>query len=176
MPLYAGSVSGKCFPISPKRRCSQQRIHDCMEQDIRIRMSQEPLFIRYFHTANDQVSSSTRRCTSYPIPILILTTFPQTLSVFKNHRSHRLTKFSNRTIPRSLCPDLDGAGCQYRLQYSKILSLFSRHSTVHQILRTVKYIDRITAVLIHLFALFQRRRQCIFRAFLRRQKEECLPV
>jgi len=29
---------------------------------------------------------STRRCTSYPIPILILTTFPQTLSFFKKYR------------------------------------------------------------------------------------------
>ena len=28
-----------------------------MEQDIRIRMSQEPLFIRYFHATDDQVSS-----------------------------------------------------------------------------------------------------------------------
>lgn len=45
------------FPDVPQRRCSQQRIHDRMEQDIRIRMSQKSLFIRYFHAADDEVSS-----------------------------------------------------------------------------------------------------------------------
>ena len=58
MPLYAGSVSGKCFPISPSAAAPSSASMMAWSRTIRIRMSQEPLFIRYFHATDDQVSSA----------------------------------------------------------------------------------------------------------------------
>ena len=141
------------FPDVPQRRCSQQRIHDRMEQDIRIRMSQKSLFIRYFHAADDEVSSLHQ--TVYVISHSDSHTYNLSAdAIFKKiPASLCLTGFSNQPVPKPFCPVAASAGRQYRLQYVKSLSLLSRHSTVHQFLRAVEYIDCITAVLIYLFAL-----------------------
>ena len=64
--LVRGICIREMFPDVPQRRCSQQRIHDRMEQDIRIRMSQKTLFIRYFHAATSWAFPSEGR--HLPVP------------------------------------------------------------------------------------------------------------
>ena len=151
--LVRGICIREMFPDVPQRRCSQQRIHDRMEQDIRIRMSQKSLFIRYFHAADDEVSSLHQ--TVYVISHSDSHTYNLSAdAIFKKiPASLCLTGFSNQPVPKPFCPVAASAGCQYRLQYAKSLSLLSRHRTVYQFLRAVEYIDGITAVLIYLFAL-----------------------
>ena len=124
-----------------------------MQENISIRMSQKSLFIRYFHAADDEVSSLHQ--TVYVISHSDSHTYNLSAdAIFKKiPASLCLTGFSNQPVPKPFCPVAASAGRQYRLQYAKSLSLLSRHSTIHQILRAVEYIDGITAVLIYLFAL-----------------------
>ena len=133
---------------------AQQCIHDRMKQDVRIRMSQKSFFIRYFYAANDEVSAlhqtvhiishSDSHTYNLSADVILFQKVPTSLC---------LTRFSNQPVPKPFCPVAASAGCQYRPQYTKSLSLLSRHSTVHQLLRAVECIDGITAVLIYLFAL-----------------------
>ena len=85
--LVRGICIREMFPDVPQRRCSQQRIHDRMKQDIRIRMSQKSLFIRYFHAADDEVSS-----------------LHQTVYVISHSDSHTYN-LSADVVPRPLYPD-----------------------------------------------------------------------
>ena len=155
IPLYAGSVCvGKMLSYISECRRTENCICKCMKCHICVTMSQKSLFIRYFHAADDEVSSLHQ--TVYVISHSDSHTYNLSADVIlfqKVPTSLCLTRFSNQPVPKPFCPVAASAGRQYRLQYVKSLSLLSRHSTVHQFLRAVEYIDCITAVLIYLFAL-----------------------
>ena len=64
-PLKRGSVSGKCCPISPKAN-ARQGISHRVQQHVGIRMTQQTLFIRNGHTADNQRTIFHKACDVKP--------------------------------------------------------------------------------------------------------------
>ena len=53
-PLNAGSVSGKCWPMSPMRRRAQHRVGDRVGEHVGVRPAREPAVVRDLDAAQDQ--------------------------------------------------------------------------------------------------------------------------
>ena len=76
---------GKMLPDVAKRRRSEEGVGNGVQQHIRIRVPQQPLFIRYIHAAEDELAS-----------------LHQSMHVVADtHSRHTLSSLRRRTTPPS---------------------------------------------------------------------------